>query len=161
MCLPFLFFGFPLGGKMKKIILACVLTVSCATVAMADWTETFFSTYKEKGIELAVNGALTEGQTPALILNEGLKIQELNPRQLLMSLYCAGADGKDINKSAEEAGISDILLVDAYEKSVAECGDKMSDSQAYTPAGTTAPTFAGLPSLSNPNSRQNASPSTF
>ncbi|MBA3005403.1 MAG: hypothetical protein KKB91_10810 [Proteobacteria bacterium] len=147
---------------MKKIILACFLTFSVATTAMAGWTETFVSTYQEKGIELAVKGALTEGQTPALIIDEGLKIKELNPRQLLMALYCAGADGKDINKAAEDAGISDVLLVDAYEKSVAECGDQMSDSQAYTPAGTNAPTFAGLPALTRTQNRAGyASPSTF
>ncbi|MBU4393829.1 MAG: hypothetical protein KKD78_02190, partial [Proteobacteria bacterium] len=60
---------------MKKIILACFLTFSVATTAMAGWTETFVSTYQEKGIELAVKGALTEGQTPALIIDEGLKIK--------------------------------------------------------------------------------------
>lgn len=138
------------------------MTLVVATTAMASWTDIFVATYQEKGIELAVNGALAEGQTPALIIDEGLKIKQLNPRQLLMALYCAGADGKDINKAAEEAAISDILLVDAYEKSVAECGDQMSDSQAYTPAGTTAPTFAGLPALSNTNNRPGfASPSKF
>lgn len=138
------------------------MTFSVATVAIAGWTDIFFSTYQEKGIELAVKGALTEGQTPALIIDEGLKIKELNPRQLLMALYCAGADGKDINKAAEDAEISDILLVDAYEKSVAECGDQMSDSQAYTPAGTTAPAFAGLPALTKTQNRVGyASPSTF
>lgn len=147
---------------MKKIILACVLTFSVATVAMAGWTETFVTTYQEKGIDQAVNGALQEGKTPGSIIEEGLKIEGLNPQNLLMALYCAGADGNDIKKAAETAAISDVLLVAAYEKSVAECGDQMSDTQAYTPAGTVAATFAGLPALSSNNNRSGyASPSTF
>ena len=147
---------------MKKIILACFLTFSVATAAMAGWTETFVATYQEKGIDQAVNGALHEGKTPVLIIEEGLKIEGLNPQNLLMALYCAGADGNDIKKAAEAAGISEVLLVAAYEKSVAECGDQMSDAQPYTPAGTVTPTFAGLPALSSNNSRAGfASPSTF
>jgi hypothetical protein len=70
--------------------------------------------------------------------------------------------GDDIKAAADEAGISDIVLVAAYEKSVAECGDQVADTQAYTPANTAAaPSFAGMPSPGASGGSSYASPSTF
>jgi hypothetical protein len=146
------------GVEMKKILLVSCLMLSFATTAFAGWAENFLATYQEKGIELAVEGALKEGQNPASIIAEGKKVEGLNIGMLLMALYCAGADGNDIKLAAEEAEISDILLVTAYEKSVNECGDKMADSQAYTPVSVA---FAGMPTLSRNGGSSFASPSTF
>jgi hypothetical protein len=76
-------------------------------------------------------------------------------------LYCAGVKGNDIKSASDEAGISDIVLVAAYEKSIAECGDKVVDTQAYTPVNVAGPSFAGMPSPGAPGGSTYASPSTF
>lgn len=142
---------------MKKIISIAVLVVALASTAYADWVADFLAAYNDKGIEPAVTEALKTGQGPQAIIDEGLKIQELNPQNLLKALYCAGVKGDDIKTAADAAGISDILIVAAYEKSVAECGDRVVDTQAYTPVG---PSFAGVPSPGSPDGSY-ASPSTF
>ncbi len=140
-------------------MLFCLLI---ASVAHADWAENFTLLFKSKGIDVAVTQALKEGNSPSAIINEGLKIDGLNPQNLIKALYCAGAKGDDIKAAADEAGISDIILVAGYEQSVAECGDKVTDTQAYTSADTTAaPSFAGMPSPGVSGGSSYASPSTF
>jgi hypothetical protein len=144
--------------KIAFIIFSCLLI---ASVAHADWVDDFTSLFKSKGIEPAVSLALKDGKGPDVIINEGLKLEGLNPQNLLKALYCAGVKGDDIKEAADAAGISDILLVAAYEKSIAECGDKVVDSQAYTPATVAGPSFAGMPSPGAPGGSSYASPSTF
>ncbi|MDO9043649.1 MAG: hypothetical protein Q7U64_15125 [Desulfocapsaceae bacterium] len=142
---------------MKKITFTMLFCLLIVSVAHADWIETFSSLFKSKGIEPAVTQALKEGQSPSAIIHEGLKLDGLNPQNLLKALYCAGVKGDDIKAASDEEGISVILLVAAYEKSVAECGDQLADTQAYTPVG---PSFSGIPS---PGSGGNSygSPATF
>lgn len=148
---------------MKKLFCATFLCLAVvATAAHADWIKNFSAAYQSKNIDIAVTDALKEGTGPDLIINEGLKIQGLNPQHLIKALYCAGVDGNDIKKAADAAGISDILLVAAYEKSVAECGDQLADTQAYTPVTAAAPSFAGVPSpAASGGGASYASPSAF
>lgn len=148
---------------MKKIICATLLCLAVvATAAHADWIKNFSATYHSKNIDFAVIDALKEGTGPDLIVNEGLKIQGLNPQHLIKALYCAGVDGNDIKKAANAAGISDILIVAGYDESVAVCGDKLADTQAYTPATAAAPSFAGMPSpAASGGGASYASPSSF
>lgn len=146
-----------IGGNMKKITFTMLFCLFIVSVAHADWVENFYSLFKSKGIEPAVTQALKEGNGPKAIISEGLKLDGLNPQNLLKALYCAGAKGDDIKVASDEAGISDILLVAAYEKSVAECGDKLADTQAYTPVG---PSFAGIPSPGT-GGKSYGSPSAF
>lgn len=147
---------------MKKFTFTMLFYLLIVSVAHADWVEAFTSLFKSKGIEAAVTQALKEGNGPSAIVNEGMKIDGLNPQNLIKALYCAGVKGDDIKAAADEAGISDIVLVAAYEKSVAECGDQLADTQAYTPADTAAaPSFAGMPSPGASGGSSYASPSTF
>jgi hypothetical protein len=86
----------------------------------------------------------------------------LNPQNLIKALYCGGVRGDDIRAAANKAGISDMLVVAAFEQSVAECGDQVADAQAYTPANTNnASSFAGIPSAGVSGGSSYASPSTF
>jgi hypothetical protein len=150
-------FSIKIGGNMKKITFTMLFCLLIASVAHADWVENFYSLFKSKGIEPAVTQALKEGNGPSAIIHEGLKLDGLNPQNLLKALYCAGVKGDDIKVASDEAGISDILLVAAYEKSVAECGDQLADTQAYTPVG---PSFAGIPSPGT-GGKSYGSPSAF
>lgn len=143
---------------MKKLIISTILGVFIASTAFADWIEDFSINNQNEGIEVAVAEALKIGKDPTSIVEEGLKIPGINPQHILKALYCEGVDGDDVKTAADASGISDIILVSAFEKSLAECSDTIADSQAYTPVATTQ-SFVGLPrSVSSPRF---ASPSTF
>jgi hypothetical protein len=143
---------------MRKLIISALLSICIASPALADWIEDFSTNVETEGIEVAVPKALEEGKTPDNIVEEGLKLTNLNPQNLLKALYCSGADGDDIKLAADNNDISDIIVVAAFKKSVVECGDKVADSQAYTPVG---PRFAGMPSPDGSGGSSFASPSTF
>lgn len=124
---------------MKKIMLACILVLASSSFALADWVDVFQSEYQSKGIDQAVIDAMKEGATPILILEEGMKLEGLNPVRLVQALYCAGAKGPDIVKAGNAIGLSGLVLSAGYEKSVAECAAVVADTQAYTPV--LVPTF--------------------
>ncbi len=142
---------------MKRIAILICLGFFFVSPALADWIEDFSMNFEDKGIEKAVPKALEEGRTPNEIVIEGLKLTSLNPQNLLKALYCSGAAGDDIKSAADQNGISEIIVVAAFKKSVVECGDAVADSQAYTPAG---PRFAGPPAAGG-GGNSFASPSTF
>jgi hypothetical protein len=146
---------------MKKVIYIMFFCLLPVSFAHAGWIEDFVSIFKSKGIDQAVVQALKGGERPEAIISEGLKLKELNPQNLLRALYCAGVKGDDIKAASDAAGISELLLVAAYEKSIAECGDQVVDTQAYTPAQTAARSFAGIPSPGSSGGSTYASPSTF
>ncbi len=148
------------GGIMKKSILSAFLGIFIASTAFADWIEDFSTNNQNEGIEVAVAEALKIGKDPTSIVEEGLKIPGINPQHILKALYCEGSDGDDVKVAADASGISDIILISAFEKSIAECGDAVADSQAYTPA-ITGPSFAGIPTTRTSTSQRLASPSSF
>lgn len=144
---------------MKKIIISVLLGVFIASTSFADWIEDFSVNNQSQGIEVAVAEALKAGMDPTSIVDEGLKIADVNPQQILKALYCEGVDGDDVKAAADNAGISDIILIAAFEKSLVECGDAVADSQAYTPVARAS--FAGMPRSPDRNTRRFVSQSTF
>jgi hypothetical protein len=141
---------------MKRLIIATFVGFLIASPALADWIKDFSVNFEAQGIEFAVPKALEEGRNPSEIIREGLKFTDLNPQDLLKALYCSGVAGDDIKQGADKNGISEIIVVAAFKKAVAECGDAVADSQAYTSVG---PNFAGRPSITNDSGTSAASPS--
>lgn len=142
---------------MKKIILTIFILLINVTLSFANFSFVFVDTYKSKGIDDAVVEAMKQGVTPNLIVEYGLGIDDLNPQNLVKAMYCAGIPGNEVRSSSLDNGISEMIVVAGYKKSVEECGDKLADSQAYTPVSSSI-MFSGPPS---PGSGVSASPSTF
>lgn len=142
---------------MRHIIISTFLSILLVSPVFADWIEDFSVNLDTQGIEVAVAKALEEGKTPTEIVDRATQIEGLNPQNVLKALYCEGAAGDDIKIAADTAGISELILLAAFDKSVAECGDAVADSQAYTPIG---PKFAGVPTPSDRTTRR-ISESTF
>ncbi len=147
------------GEIMKKIMISALLGVFVASASFADWVEDFSVNNQTQGIEVAVAEALKAGMDPTSIVDEGLKIANVNPQHILKALYCEGVDGDDVKAASDSAGISDIILVAAFEKSLVECGDAVADSQAYTPVARA--TFAGMPRSQDRSTQRFVSQSTF
>jgi hypothetical protein len=118
---------------MKRVAIACMIVLVSFSIAFAEWLVDFRDTYVKDGIDKAVENAMKGGATPDLIVENGLKFEDLNPQNLVKALYCAGAKGQDIRAAAEKYSISEVIVSAGYKKSVAECGDNLADSQAYTP----------------------------
>lgn len=125
-------------------MIALVMVLMSVSIACAEWIVDFRDTYASKGIDKAVEDALKEGRNPDLIVEAGLEIQGLNPQNLVRALFCAGANGQDIRAAAEKYKITEPIVAAGYKKSIDECGDRVADSQAYTPVG-------GGPSFSTPS----------
>ncbi len=143
---------------MKRLIILICSSLLLVSTAYADWIEDFDVNLENQGIEVAVDKALEIGKTPTDIVNRAIEIEGLNPQNVLKALYCAGAAGDDIKVAADQAGISELILLAAFDKSVAECGDAVADSQAYTPVAQGV-RFAGIPAPAT--NVRTASPSTF
>lgn len=121
---------------MKKIILGTLLALLFYSVSFAEWQVDFEENYNKKGIDQAVIEALKEGAYPDSIVETGLGLEGLNPQNLVMALYCAGANGQDIRDAAANHDISELVLTAGYKKSIEECGDAVADSQAYISAAS-------------------------
>jgi hypothetical protein len=139
---------------MKRITVACVLVLMSVSMAFAEWLGDFRDTYVQAGIDKAVENALKGGANPDLIVENGMKLDGLNPQNLVKALYCAGAKGIDIRAAAEKWNISEVIVAAGFKKSIEECKDV--DAQAYTPVASDT-TF---PSPSPPPPPP-ASPSNF
>lgn len=142
---------------MKRLLFACLMVLFSVSVASAEWMVDFRDTYAADGIDKAVENALKDGKNPEMIADLGLKIEGLNPQNLVRALYCAGASGQDIRAAAEKYSISEPIIAAGYKKSIDECGDRVADSQAYTPV-------AAGPSFATPTGGRNGrfvSPATF
>ncbi len=134
---------------MKHLIISVLLSVFLVSSALADWSEDFSTNLETQGIEIAVQEALKLGKSPADIMQKADSIEGLNPQNVLKALYCAGASGDDIKSAADGIGVSDLMVLAAFDKSVVECGIAVKDSQAYTPVGQQ---ISFIPSP-NPNPR--------
>ena len=139
---------------MKRITIACVLVLMSFSIAFAEWLGDFRDTYVKDGIDKAVENALKGGAKPDLIVENGMKLEGLNPQNLVKALYCAGAKGVDIRAAAEKWNISEVIVAAGFKKSIAECKDV--DTQAYTPVASDT-TFPPPPPPPPPP----ASPSNF
>ncbi len=143
---------------MKRVFIGLILTAFVCSVAYAEWQVDFENNYIKKGIAQAVVDALKEGADPDTIVEKGLDLEGLNPQNLVMALYCAGVKGQDIRDAAANHDISELVVTAGYKKSIAECGDVVADSQAYTPVAIKS--FPGGRS-SGSGGGTFASPSTF
>jgi len=139
---------------MKRITIACILVLISVSIAFADWLGDFRDTYVQAGIDKAVENALKGGANPDLIVENGMRLDGLNPQNLVKALYCAGAKGVDIRAAAEKWNISEVIVAAGFKKSIAECQDV--DTQAYTPVASDT-TFPPPP----PPPPSPASPSNF
>lgn len=142
---------------MKRLLLACLLVLLNVSFASAEWKVDFRDIYVAEGIDKAVENALKDGKNPDTIVEVGVQIEDLNPQNLIRALYCAGASGQDVRAAAEKYNITEGIVAAGYKKSIDECGDRVADSQAYTPVATG-------PSFSTPSGGSNnsfSSPATF
>ena len=121
---------------MKKILTALTIVVMTGTIAWAEWLVDFKRIYRETNIDAAVLMAVEEGITPDLIVENGMLLEGLNPANLVKALYCAGVQGQDIRVAGEKWGISEVMLAAGFDKSIAECADRLADAQAFTPVAT-------------------------
>lgn len=142
---------------MKKIVISCFLVLLAVSVAMATWITDFQNNYDSSGIDKAVVYALEEGATADAIVENGLQLDGLERPDLIMALYCAGANGADIRAAAEHWEISKDDVAKGYKKAIEECDNVIADSQAYTEAPGLG---VASPALSSGNTGF-ATPSTF
>jgi hypothetical protein len=141
----------------KQVLLVSVLVLFSVTLAMAEWLKDFRDIYASEGIDPAVVEALKQGADPYQIMENGLQLEGLNPQNLVKAMYCAGIRGDDIRAAGNQYGVTDIIVVAGYKKSVEECGDRLVDTQAYTPTATVV-SFAGPPA---PGGAISASPASL
>jgi hypothetical protein len=124
---------------MKKIPLVCLFILAGSSLVLADVADDFKITYQQQGMKQAVVNALQEGVAPSLIIDAGLKQDDLDRVLLVQLLYCAGGSVFDIWHVGIGAGISAVTMAAGYEKSVAECGKEVVDTWGYTPVTPVAP----------------------
>lgn len=144
---------------MKRIITALMILGLSVSVAHADWLTDFMDIYKNRNIDDAVEQAVEEGITPDDIVENGLTIETLSPPDLIKALYCAGVTGEDIYNSAQKYDISELIVAEGFKKSTEECGDRVTDTQPYTPTGAVTRSFGGA--NTSGTSRTTASTDTF
>lgn len=142
---------------VKRILGALAVVLMTSTFVFAEWLVDFRDIYLDEGIDAAVIEALKQGATPDGIMENGLKLEGLNPQNLVKAMYCSGIKGDDIKAAGDAFGITDLLIVAGYKKSVEECGDEVVDTQAYTPVGQRV-AFRGPPPPITPPT---TSPYTF
>jgi hypothetical protein len=145
---------------MKRILGALLIVGLASSIAWADWLADFNDTYKNKNIDEAVENALKEGITPDIIVEKAMIFPDINPQNIVKALYCAGVGGQDVYEAAEKSKISEMIVTAGFKKSVEECGDRVVDTQPYTPGAAAVARTFGLPRTSS-TSPVNVSPETF
>lgn len=143
---------------MKRFLGAFLIVGLASSIACADWLTNFNDTYKNKGIDNAVEDALKEGIDPDVIVEKSMAFPDINPQNIVKALYCAGVGGQDVYEAAEKSNISEMVVTAGFKKSVEECGDRVVDTQPYTPGTTDRPDFGPTPS---PPDRQDVSVDSF
>ncbi|WP_136805361.1 hypothetical protein [Desulfosediminicola flagellatus] len=136
---------------MKRIVTLLVVIGLTAGVAFAATLEKFEEDVKAKGIEATVDEAVKAEIPTAEIMDTGLNLEGLNPQNLIKALYCAGIKGEEVRSVAAEYNVSEMIVEAGYEKSVAECLDKLEDPQPYTEAQQKGPSFSKRRRNGNPN----------
>lgn len=131
--------------------------IAPSVTAIVEWVADFAKTYNEQGIYKAVADVFEEGRTPGEIVPNSLAVEGMNPQNLVAALYCAGAKPEDIRAATADSGISEMILVAGFEEAKTVCGDALTDTQAYTPIGSS---FAGVPDGSD-GGRTYGSPAAF
>jgi len=126
---------------MKRILGALLIVGLASSIAWADWLADFNDIYKNRNIDEAVEYALEEGITPEVIVEKSMLFPDINPQNIVKALYCAGVGGKDVFEAAEKSDISEMIVTAGFKKSIEECGDRVVDTQPYTPITVAQPSF--------------------
>lgn len=156
---------------MKKITLALIILLGAFSLAMADWLVTFQDDYEDSGIDTAVDNAINKGDAAVdSVLLSSLELDDgkLLHQNIIKALYCAGVKGDVIKAAADELNelnadnpdyepVTPLAIVGGFKKSKEQCGDRVVDSQAYTPS------FGGFngSTLSSSTSQNSVSQATF
>ncbi|MFT5726120.1 MAG: hypothetical protein ACI8PB_000238 [Desulforhopalus sp.] len=143
---------------MKRIIASLIIVSLWVTVAQADWLSDFSQTFKTKNLDVAVDNAVKQGITPDAIVENCLGIKTVNPQNVVKALYCSGVSGQDIYTATQAYGVSELIVSAGFNKSIEECGDRVTDTQAYTPGGRQGRGFGGA--NRGQRGKPNVSPST-
>lgn len=128
---------------MRKIITSLMIMSLWATVAHADWLDDFTQNFKTKSLDVAVDSAVQQGIAPDAIVKTSLDIATVNPQNVVKALYCSGVSGEDIYNAAQTNGVSELIVAAGFKKSIEECADAVTDTQAYTPGGAQGRGFGG------------------
>ncbi len=142
---------------VNRLVVAIGIVLVSATICFAEWLVDFQNNFYNEGIDKAVVKAMEEGIQPDPIVENGLQFSDLNPVNLVKALYCAGAKGQDIRDAAEKWDISEEVVAAGFKKAIAECNEKVADSQAFTPRDTASSFVSVTPG----GGGGFASPSTF
>ncbi|GAB6190493.1 hypothetical protein [Desulfocastanea catecholica] len=118
---------------MKRILAALLIVGLASSFAWADWLTNFNDTYNNKNINAAVEDGLKEGITPDVIVEKSMALPGINPQNVVEALYCAGIGGQDVYEAAAKAHIAESVVTAGFKKSVEKCGDKVVDTEPYTP----------------------------
>ena len=118
-----------MGGRTMKIyfVFLSILLVTCST-ALAEWTDTFYLNFSDKGIDQAVKVALSEGYSPYQIIKTALPIKDLTQEELVKALFCGLALPGSIYDAAEVNGISESTVAEGYQLALGQCATDMEEN---------------------------------
>lgn len=126
---------------MKIIFQVVCICLLFSSPALADWTETFRTTYIEKGIDTAVVTVLSEGTAPVQIMQYGKQIEGLATPELIKALFCALIQPATIYESAEATQIPVAKVEEGYQLALAQCAEEMEEQVNVAPVTP----FPGVP----------------
>lgn len=141
---------------MKKSLFTLVLLFAACSVVLADWKTVFRDMIAENGLDKAVIHALSEGNSPEMIIRTALPVAGLEEQNLIKALFCAPAPRMDVYEGARANGIADEKVTEGYNLALEECPDAMEEKADAAP--TLNRTLAPSAGAGSSNS---ASPSTF
>ncbi len=133
----------------------CFLTAFLLTcsLAKADWSQTFRSTYGEKGVDTAVVTALGEGIAPVQIMQYGLIIEGLDYTELIKALFCALVMPATINEAAEVNQVPESTVSEGYQRALTQCAEEMEEQENIAPQTAfpgASPAGQGRPAQASP-----------
>lgn len=141
---------------MKKSILALALLFAVCSAALAGWTDVFRDMVREKSLDEAVVYALSEGNSPEIIIRTALSVDGLEEDKLIKALFCALAPLMDVYDGAAANGIADEKVTAGYDLALEECPDAMEEKLDAAP-----PLNRTLSPGGSAGGTNSASPSTF
>lgn len=141
---------------LKKSMLSLFLLFAACSAALADWTDVFRDMIAKKGLDEAVVHALSEGNSPELIIETALQVEGLEEQKLIKALFCALAPLMDVYEGAAANGIADEKVTEGYDLALEECPDAMEEKLDAAP-----PLNRTLSPAGGAGGTNSASPSTF
>ena len=118
----------------------------------------FMENLRSKGVDPAVTQAYKDGMPANSVVKIGMSTKDINPQNLVKSMYCAGYSTDAVKTAAKENNLSDVVVAAGYKKSIEECKDKSTESLGYTPVKSEKP-VGNAPATAN--TAGTATPSTI